>query len=72
MLHNLPWCFVLAVLGAPRIGVSRAFSAFLEAKKGLFGKSFEFISKFSIKLNLTLRNWIILLNSNKYFSEKLI
>ena len=36
MLHNLPWfewLVVLVVLGAPHIGVSRAFSAFLEAKK---------------------------------------
>ena len=33
MLQKLPSMGVLAVLGAPHIGVTRAFSAFLEAKK---------------------------------------
>jgi len=37
MLQKLPSLGVLAVLGAPHIGVTRAFSAFLEAKKNLFG-----------------------------------
>ena len=37
MLQKLPWLVVLAALGAPRIGVTRAFFAFLEAKEGLFG-----------------------------------
>ena len=37
MLQKLPSLDVLAVLGAPHIGVTRAFSAFLEAKKNLFG-----------------------------------
>jgi len=37
MLQKLPWLVVLAALGAPHIGVTRAFFAFLEAKEGLFG-----------------------------------
>ena len=39
MLQKLPSMGVLAVLGAPHIGVTRAFSAFLEAKKKLFGST---------------------------------
>ena len=59
MLQKLPWLVVLAALGAPHIGVTRAFFAFLEAKEGLFG--------FTVVLGIFLRKKFVLKVPRDFF-----
>ena len=58
MLQKLPSLDVLAVLGAPHIGVTRAFSAFLEAKTRLFGSA--------VVLGICLKNYIVKMSRRTY------